>query len=225
MIHRMGHILCSETPSAGVREEHIDVIISEEALLDRKFGAWLAQKLNLGDARVIDAVSSFWSGSPSSESDIVILFEGRDLKQTLVHIENKITTRLSDEQVDGYERRIKEHAALLGIDSYITAIVAPHRYLDWQLRSTRFDHRISYEDIADQIDGQSHRQRLRAQTLRSGIERFERLGIPKHTADWVSRRHQNLRIFRFTTRHPAMTNPEAALMLEEHSKKPNDPIG
>ncbi len=162
----------------AVSEHDIDMLVLEEIHASAGFRSWVAGQCSIAWAenhRFAGAWHSITEGN-LGESDLVLLLGGPDGKKVCILIENKIDAAPQPNQAARYQERGDSGISRGGWDSFTTAIIAPHDYLksEW---AEDYEHRISYEDIRNQIassDLDPARRDFKVAMINAAIEQSRR---------------------------------------------------
>lgn len=129
-----------------LEERDIDLLLLEELMCEPAFQERLARLLLPGEQpKFLEASNSVCSTS-HGESDLVAVYHSEG-GVVAVHLENKIAANFMPEQADRYRRRGEEGIRNGHWDTYVTALLAPRRYLEAGHLGHVFDHYVAYEDL------------------------------------------------------------------------------
>jgi hypothetical protein len=157
---------------ASVDERDVDLLLLEEFHVSDEFVAWFCTELGLSGV----APNGAWHSvsDTDGESDL-LLRVFRDGRRLGVFIENKIGAPERDRQDERYHLRAKRVVEQRKLDEYMTVICAPRGYLDALSKDSTYQHRISYERIADWFGKQPGRRAAwRRSVMFEAIERARR---------------------------------------------------
>lgn len=147
----------NETPSAGVQERDIDLLVVEELASSIDFVHWFCSKV-LPEQTVVFPVdvsqvevkhSCLHLGDGHGESDIVLRFTDQAGGSHIYLIENKIDAAFTQEQAGRYRRRLQNIKLADDLDHGKTVLLAPLSFLESRLMAQDFDATISYEEILE----------------------------------------------------------------------------
>jgi hypothetical protein len=130
-----------------IEERDVDLMLLEEVACERGFQEFVAMRmLELDrDWTFLEAANSISTVS-HGESDLLVVYANGS-RVAAVLIENKITANFMPEQADRYRRRGEEGIRDGHWTEYVTALVAPRRYLTADLSGHIFDRHLAYEDL------------------------------------------------------------------------------
>jgi hypothetical protein len=171
-----------------LEERDIDLLLLEELMCEPVFQARLAQLvLPAEPTRFLEASNSVCSTS-HGESDLIAIYESAG-GAVAVHLENKIAASFMPEQADRYRRRGEEGVRNGHRDTYVTALVAPRRYLEADHLGHEFDRYIAYEELIPHFERPEAGARgaWRAAMLRQAIGR-SRKSVYKRVVDEATTR-------------------------------------
>lgn len=127
-------------------ERDVDLLLLEELICEPAFQERLAKlALPAEDATFVEASNSVCSTS-HGESDLIAIYVCTGSAVAL-HLENKISASFMPEQAERYRRRGDQGIRNGYWDRYVTALVAPRRYLEADHLGHVFDRYIAYEDL------------------------------------------------------------------------------
>jgi hypothetical protein len=153
-----------------LEERDIDLLFLEELMCEPTFQERLAVLALPGEqARFLEASNSVCSTS-HGESDLIAIYDSAD-GVVAVLLEDKISASFMPEQADRYRRRGEEGIRNGHWDRYVTALVAPRRYIEADHLGHVFDRYIPYEDLISHFErpGAGARGAWRAAMLRQAI--------------------------------------------------------
>lgn len=129
-----------------LEERDVDLLLLEELMCEPAFQQRLAELALPGEhARFVEASNSVCSTS-HGESDLIAIYVCTGSGVAL-HLENKISASFMPEQAERYRRRGEEGIRNGHWDRYVTALVAPRRYLEADHLGHVFDRYLAYEDL------------------------------------------------------------------------------
>ena len=131
---------------ASVEERDIDLLLMEEFQITDEFVAWFCAHLGLLDVEPAGAWHSV--SETDGETDLLLLVNS-SARRIGVMIENKIGAPEQDRQADRYHLRGIRSREAGKFDDYVTVMCAPQQYLDGLPVDSAYQHRVSYEAIAD----------------------------------------------------------------------------
>ena len=162
----------------AVSEHDIDMLALEEIHASPEFRSWLAEQCSISEAESLRFEGSWHSVTESDlgESDLVLLLREPDGERVCILIENKVDAAPQPKQAARYRKRGESGVVRGGWDRFTTAIIAPDEYLqsEW---TEDYEHRISYEDIRDQIassDLASDRREFKVAMIDAAIDQSRR---------------------------------------------------
>lgn len=187
---------------ASVTERDIDLLLMEEFHISDDFVTWFCGELALHDVQPTGAWHSI--SDTDGESDLLLRVR-KDGRRIGILIENKIAAPEQDLQAERYHLRGIRSREQGKLDEYVTVICAPSRYLDGLNPSSAYQHRVSYEHIADWFGQQRGRRAVwRHQIMLEAIEQGRRGYIMAvnaaitnfHRAYWeyLKRRHPRIKM-------------------------------
>jgi hypothetical protein len=157
---------------ASVEERDIDLLLMEEFHIDDMFVAWFCSKLGMGHVVAEGAWHSVSDSDGETDLLLRVVFAGRKIG---VLIENKIAAPEQDQQAERYHLRGIRSREQGKFDDYVTVMCAPQRYLDGIAVDSPYQHKISYEMIADWFSKSTGRRSLwRLAIMREAIEQGRR---------------------------------------------------
>lgn len=157
---------------ASVEERDIDLLLMEEFHIDDTFVAWFCSKLGLED---VAGAGAWHSVSDSDGETDLLLRVTAGGKRIGVLIENKIAAPEQDKQAERYHLRGIRSREEGKFDEYVTVMCAPQRYLDGIAVDSSYQHRVSYEMIADWFAAlMGRRSAWRLAIMREAIEQGRR---------------------------------------------------
>jgi len=146
---------------ATVQERDIDLLLMEEFHVSEAFVRFFCNRLGLHDASFEGA----WHSVSNIDGETDLLLRARVGSQRFgVLIENKIAAAEQDEQDQRYHLRGVRSQQEGKFDCFVTCICAPQAYLDGLRGDSVYQHRVSYETIANwfgELEGPRHAWRLR----------------------------------------------------------------
>jgi hypothetical protein len=140
---------------ASVRERDIDLLLMEEFHITDSFVAWFCGELGLHDVVPAGAWHSVSNTDGQSELVLRVLREGRRIG---IFIENKIYAPEQNSQAERYHLRAINSREQGKLDDYVTVMCAPSIYLNALTPKSAYQHRVSYEQIADWFSQQEGRR-------------------------------------------------------------------
>ena len=157
---------------ASVEERDIDLLLMEEFHVTDEFVAWFCAHLGLQDVEPAGAWHSV--SDANGETDLLLLVIA-DARHIGVMIENKIGAPEQDRQAERYHLRGASYLKAGKIDEYRTVMCAPQQYLDGLPADSAYQHRISYEAIADWFAGcKGRRAAWRHKVMQEAMEQGRR---------------------------------------------------
>jgi hypothetical protein len=189
---------------ASVAERDIDLLLMEEFHVSDEFVGWFCGKVGLRGALPAGAWHSL--SDTDGESDLVLRVI-KDRRRIGILIENKIGAPEQDLQAERYHLRGIKSREQGKFDDYLTVICAPDRYLESLSTGSAYQHRVSYEQIADWFGRQSDRRSAwRHHILLEAIDQGRRgytmavnaVNTAFHLAYWehIQKRHPRIHMAR-----------------------------
>ena len=162
----------------SVSEHDIDMLVLEEVHASSSFRSWLVDRCSISGADNLKYEGAWHSVTESDlgESDLIILFRKPNDEQICILIENKVDAAPQPNQADRYHKRGESGIYRGGWDSFTTAIIAPDEYLESEW-AENYEHRISYEDIRDQVASSDlglDRRQFKVAMLNAAIDQSRR---------------------------------------------------
>ena len=142
-------------PVDNIAERDIDLLLLEEFAVSECFVAWFCNRVGVQDARLDMARRNVTDAD--GESDIVLWVTAGAVRMVVL-IEDKIDAPQQESQDERYHVRGPRLAKEAGYDDYLTVICAPRRYLDGLPSGSSYQHRVSFEEIADWFDAANSRR-------------------------------------------------------------------
>ncbi|CAG4913859.1 PD-(D/E)XK nuclease family protein [Paraburkholderia gardini] len=157
---------------ASVAERDVDLLLMEEFHANDDFVSWFCSKLQLTQVRADGAWHSVSDADGESDLIVRVLADGRRIG---VFIENKIAAPEQFNQAARYHLRAVRSQERGQIDTYVTVMCAPQRYLSSLRESSEYQFRVSYEEIAEWFGIQPDRRSAwRRQVMQDAIEQSRR---------------------------------------------------
>jgi len=185
---------------ANVTERDIDLLLMEEFHISDDFVAWFCGELGLRDFSPDGAWHSL--SDTDGESDLLLrVVKGR--QRIGILIENKVGAPEQDLQAERYHLRGIRSREQGKLDDYVTVMCAPTCYLDALSPNSAYQHRVSYEQIAEWFSKQQGRRAAwRHQIMLEAIDQGRRgytMAVNAtitdfHLAYWKYLRRQHPRI-------------------------------
>jgi len=162
---------------ASVRERDIDLLLMEEFHISDSFVAWFCGELGLHDVAPAGAWHSL--SDTDGQSDLVLRVR-REGRRIGILIENKIYAPEQHLQAERYHLRGIKSREQGRFDDYVTVICAPSIYLNALRPKSAYQHRVSYEQIADWFSQQEGRRaawrhRVMLEALEQGRRGYEKV--------------------------------------------------
>ena len=169
----------NETPSAGIQERDIDLLIVEELTSSIEFVHWFCNSVSGGDKSRLPGTlkdvdvkhSCLHIGDGYGESDIVLRIKDQEGGRHLYLIEDKIEATFMPNQAERYRKRLKTIIDTDRLDGGKTVLLAPQSFLDSRSSVGEFDSQISYERIFEFFDKQSATTKIPELTNRYSYRR------------------------------------------------------
>lgn len=140
---------------ASVAERDIDLLLMEEFHANDEFVVWFSSKVGLDG--ILPAGAWHSVSDTDGESDLLLRVIKEGLKIGIL-IENKIGAPEQDGQAERYHLRGIRSREQGKVDDYRTVICAPTRYLEALSEASKYQHRVSYEAIAEWFNRQKDRR-------------------------------------------------------------------
>lgn len=157
---------------ASVAERDIDLLLMEEFHASEEFVKWFCSEIGLCNVSPVDAWHSV--SDTDGESDLLVRVL-RDGERIGVLIENKIAAPEQDRQAERYHIRGIKCREQGKLDSYVSVMCAPKRYLDSLSDKSEYHHRFSYEKVAAWFGTQpGPRAAWRQHVMKEAIEQGRR---------------------------------------------------
>ncbi|MGI8840345.1 MAG: hypothetical protein ACR2F8_06150 [Caulobacteraceae bacterium] len=157
---------------ASVEERDIDLLLMEEFHISDEFVTWFCDQIGIPGATPDGAWHSV--SDTDGESDIVlrVLSGGRRIG---VLIENKIAAPEQDRQAERYHLRGVNSREAGRFDEHVAVMCAPQRYLEGLAADSAYQHRVSYEAVAEWFSmREARRAAWRFSVLSEAIEQGRR---------------------------------------------------
>ena len=198
---------------ASVEERDVDLLLMEEFQCDDPFVAWFCSLLGLTGVQPGGAWHSVSDADGESDLLVRISVGGRRVG---ILIENKVAAPEQDRQAERYHLRGVRSREAGKFDEYVTVMCAPRRYLDGLSSDSAYQHRVSYEEIADWFAARDGRRaEWRARIMREAIEQGRRgytmqvsaVHTAFHLAYWkhLRRHHPRIHMARPNSKGPGST--------------------
>jgi hypothetical protein len=162
----------------GVYERDIDLLVLEEIHVSNEFQNQLLKKV-LGEYDLTLHLYSAWHSisDPIGETDILLLFHGKEENELALLLENKIDAPPQPNQGKRYKERGEEGIESGEWKSFKTVILAPEKYLLNSKDASTYDRQISYEELCDwflmnKLDHE--RSSYKVRILKTAIEQNKR---------------------------------------------------
>lgn len=199
---------------ASVEERDIDLLLMEEFHISDDFVAWFCGEIDLGGVSAAGAWHSVWE-TGDGETDLLlrVLKDGHRIG---ILIENKVGAPEQDRQDERYHLRGISAREAGKIDEYVTVMCAPERYLAALSPDSAYQHRLSYERIANWFSTrQGRRAEWRHHIMLEAIEQGRRGYTMKvsaanttfHREYWehIRQQHPQIKMARPKNRGPGST--------------------
>ncbi len=131
----------------SVTERDLDLLLLEELHSNAEFATWVIGELGFGPGASFDGAWHSISDH-DGETDLLLRVRQGDAR-VLVLIENKINAPEQQSQDLRYHLRGERARDVGHCERYVTAMCAPQVYLDGLANDSAYQHRMSYEAIAD----------------------------------------------------------------------------
>ena len=140
---------------ASVEERDIDLLLMEEFHISDDFVAWFCGEIGLDG---VSAAGAWHSVSETDGETDLLLRVFKDGRRIGILIEDKIGAPEQDRQDERYHLRGIRSREAGKFDDYITVMCAPERYLAALSPDSAYQHRLSYERIANWFGTQQGRR-------------------------------------------------------------------
>ena len=145
-----------------VLERDIDLLIINQFTYNKNLINIFLKKINKNNYSVINLEHSL--SDENGESDITVIL-GNDKEKIGILIENKIDAIAMPMQRDRYEIRGNKGISDKQYDSFYVFIIAPQDYLDTNLESKKYEYRISYEKLIEELKNDIYASSLLTQAI------------------------------------------------------------
>lgn len=129
-----------------LEERDIDLLFLEELMCEPSFQECLAKLVLPSEEPTFLEASNSVCSTSHGESDLIALYASAG-GAVAIHLENKIAASFMPEQAERYRRRGEEGIRNGHWDRYVTALVAPRRYIDADHLGHEFDRYVAYEEL------------------------------------------------------------------------------
>lgn len=195
---------------ANVAERDIDLLLMEEFQCEDSFVSWFCSHLGLSEVQQGGAWHSVSDADGETDLLLRVTVGG---KRVGILIENKVAAPEQEGQAERYHVRGVRSLEVGRFDEYRTVMCAPRRYLEGLPANSAYQHRVSYEEIADCFAAQTGRRATwRARIMREAIEQGRRgytmqvsaVHTAFHLAYWehLRRHHPRIRMAKPKSKGP-----------------------
>lgn len=168
---------------ATVEERDVDLLLIEELHVSDDFVKKFCASVGLFVAVFEGAWHSV--SNADGETDILLVVMTSE-KRVAILVENKVNAPEQDRQDERYHVRGERYVKDGRCDEYRTIICAPQRYLDALPSQSKYQFRVSYEEIATWFCGSEDRRTLwRKSVILQAIDRGRR-GYVTQTDDAIT---------------------------------------
>ena len=211
-----------------VLERDIDLYIINKFVNDSKFKNLFLKMIGKDGFSIIECIHSY--SDENGESDITIILENSSEKIGLL-IEDKINAIAMPNQYERYiirgEKLIKDGL----FDKYYIFIIAPKLYLDNNTESSKYDYKISYEQLYEYIEDDIFGKTLLAEAInekKKGYSVIENVPVTKFWGRYynlIENRYPSLRINQYegargkNARWPIFITPIDKIQIFHKSNK------
>jgi len=163
-------------PVETIQERDIDLLLLEELSCSDHFREWFLAN-TVGKKDILGRFKGCWHSvchPDHGESDLVLMFMGKDGRGYLLLVENKIAAGFQSNQSKRYRLRGDEFIKAGECSDYSTVLIAPSNYIS---DSEDFDFYLAYEDIKswfEEESGLGKRGSYKAHLLECAIDRLRR---------------------------------------------------
>ena len=170
------HTLEDLIPVETIQERDIDLLLLEELSCSDSFREWFLTN-TVGNKDILGLFKGCWHSvchPKHGESDLVLMFTGKDGRGYLLLVENKIAAGFQPNQSKRYHLRGDEFINAGECTDYSTILIAPSNYIS---DSEDFDFYLAYEDIKswfEEESGLGKRGSYKAHLLECAIDRLRR---------------------------------------------------
>lgn len=161
---------------AAIQERDIDHLIVEELVVSAEFEEWITKQIVPRLIEIGTFINAWHSvyDSELGESDIEFGFTDTAGRNILILIENKITAKFQEEQLQRYQKR-GEKALKKDWDEFHTCLFAPESYVKTTERADMVDSTLTYETVRDWFSArETRRAAYRSQVLTAAIRQGRR---------------------------------------------------
>jgi hypothetical protein len=137
----------------SVQERDIDLLLIEQLHVRRAFADWLSERLDLSGAVVETARHSVYREHGETDVLVIVKFGA---ERVAVMIEDKIGSPRQPDQCERYHKRGKILCEEGAVSRYETVLCAPERYLAGVPEDERWDHRVSFEEMGQSLQGATY---------------------------------------------------------------------
>jgi hypothetical protein len=129
-------------------ERDIDLLLAEEFSVNPEFADWVKSRTKFfgHSANVTDVFVS--KADNLGESDLIVIYSGKDGQRFAVMIEDKIDALLQPNQAERYRFRAEREVESGAFTAYAVILCAPEYYISNSKRVGEFDLAISFEELA-----------------------------------------------------------------------------
>jgi hypothetical protein len=184
-----------------VEERDIDLLLMEEFHVSEEFVEWFCRQLAMSSDVSFNGA---WHSVSNTDGETDLLLRVRFRTRRIgILIENKIAAPEQDRQDERYHVRGTRAQEEGMFDDFVTCMCAPQVYLDGIEHRSLYEHRISYEMIAEwfaALDGRRHawRRRIMQEAIQQGRRGYKMIVNTTvsefHMAYWeyLHRRHPRI---------------------------------
>ena len=181
-----------ELKFSDITEHDIDLLLVEEFFCSQKFIELFIEPLNIENAKVI-SIQHSKIDPELGESDIVVILESGEVRIALL-IEDKIDAAAMPNQAERYLFRGEKGIANGEYDRFCTYIVAPSEYILSNDEASKYQHKITYEQILDYFEEQNNlraafkrKQLMQAiHKQRNGYQVVENINVTEFWRKYIS---------------------------------------
>ena len=211
-----------------VLERDIDLYIINRFINDVKFKDLFLKPIKCTDYNVSKCIHSY--SDEDGESDITIILDNKKEKIGLL-IEDKISAIAMPNQYSRYKLRGDKLVSDGTFNKYYIFIVAPADYLSSNIEAQKYDYKISYENILEQIKGDIYGESLIKEAIKEKKKGYSVIENKPVTQFWnkyynlVENKYPMLSIKRHDTSRgsnacwPIFITPIRGIMIYHKSNK------
>jgi len=184
-----------------VDERDVDLLLLEEFHANTDFVTWFSLQCGFSNVRFDGA----WHSVTDADGETDLLLRVRFGETRIgILIENKVAASLQDRQDERYHLRAARSQNEGKFDLFRVCLCAPQNYLDGAEEASLFQHRLSYEAIADWFSNQiGPRANWRRYVMQEAVEQGRR-GYKMVVSQENSEFHMDYWLY-LCRKHPMLT--------------------